>query len=427
MSLARFGPRMPSNLFKAGANWVDGDRFFDRESELDLLRDRAEEGTHTLLTAQRRMGKTSLVREFLRRLEESSSFSTVFVDLEDAEGPADAVAEIAFQAKSVKGTWTRVLDTFANHVRSVRDHIDEVGVADLRIKLRAGVDSGNWHDRGDQVFEALANGDDRVVLAIDELPILVNRILKGGDFEVTPERRATADQFLSWLRRNGQAHRGRIILITLGSISLEPVLRQANLSAQMNIFSTFDLKPWDKDTALQCLQALSDTYALDLPIPVAAAMCDRLRCCVPHHVQRYFDYLHEHLRRQGRTRADLSDVTQVYNQDLLAIRGQIDLDHYESRLRLTLSPAEFEIALELLTDAAVHEGHLSYEAVTRLEGAIALSPDSDPGSVKNILFALEHDGYLEADGQGYRYVSGLLEDWWRARHGQFFVPRAARQ
>ena len=43
------------------SNWVDGDRFFDREVEMQLLRERVENGTHTLLTAQRRMGKTSLV------------------------------------------------------------------------------------------------------------------------------------------------------------------------------------------------------------------------------------------------------------------------------------------------------------------------------------------------------------------------------
>ena len=50
------------------SNWVDGERFFDREAELGLLRERMKNGTHTLLTAQRRMGKTSLVRELLRQV-----------------------------------------------------------------------------------------------------------------------------------------------------------------------------------------------------------------------------------------------------------------------------------------------------------------------------------------------------------------------
>ena len=55
-------------LRKAGANWVDGDRFFNREVELEMLAERARDGIHTLLTAPRRMGKTSLVRESLRCL-----------------------------------------------------------------------------------------------------------------------------------------------------------------------------------------------------------------------------------------------------------------------------------------------------------------------------------------------------------------------
>ena len=49
-------------LRKAGGNWVVGDRFFDRETEIEALMERVGDGIHTLLTAQRRMGKTSLVR-----------------------------------------------------------------------------------------------------------------------------------------------------------------------------------------------------------------------------------------------------------------------------------------------------------------------------------------------------------------------------
>ena len=54
---------MAMELRKAGSIWVDGDRFFDREVELASLSERVSAGIHTLLTAQRRMGKTSLVRE----------------------------------------------------------------------------------------------------------------------------------------------------------------------------------------------------------------------------------------------------------------------------------------------------------------------------------------------------------------------------
>ena len=71
----------------------------------------------------------------------------------------------------------------------------------------------------------MAESDRQVVLAIDELPILVDRLLKGGGERAVPEGKRAADAFLSWLRKNGQAHRGRVVMILSGSIGLEPILR----------------------------------------------------------------------------------------------------------------------------------------------------------------------------------------------------------
>jgi len=78
-------------LKKGGSNWVEGEKFFDREIELETLEERVRDGTHTLLTAQRRMGKTSLVRELLRRLGETGDFESVFVDFAviQSEAPLD--------------------------------------------------------------------------------------------------------------------------------------------------------------------------------------------------------------------------------------------------------------------------------------------------------------------------------------------------
>lgn len=49
--------------------WVSGNDFFDREPELRALRELVSDRNHVLLTGQRRMGKTSVVRELGRRLE----------------------------------------------------------------------------------------------------------------------------------------------------------------------------------------------------------------------------------------------------------------------------------------------------------------------------------------------------------------------
>ena len=413
-------------LRKGGSNWVDGDRFFDRAVELDALEERVREGTHPLLTAQRRMGKTSLVRELLRRLAESGEFDTVFVDLEAAMDPADAVAEIGVQARPLGGAWDRIKGSFANVLREAGDRFEELAVADMRVRLRAGIDAGNWPQRGDAIFSALASDDKPVVLAVDELPILVSRLLKDGTGIVTTQGRQSADEFLSWLRRNGQTHRRQVTMLLSGSVGLEPLLEQAGLSAHANIYSAYDLRPWSEDTAAACLAELAGTYGIGLPPEVGEDMCRRLRCCIPHHVQMFFDKLHEHLRHEGRRNATTDDGERVYLHEMLSVRGQADLQHYEGRFQTVLGKSGYPVALEILSATAV-EGRLERDTLELYPVHFAAQEEVGAPSVEGVLHVLEHDGYLEREGGGYRFVSGLLEDWWRGRYGANFEPAIERE
>ena len=417
---------MTRTLVKAGANWVDGERFFNREFEIATLQERVRDGNHTLITAQRRVGKTSLVRELFRRLDEEGRYSTAFVDLESANDPGDAIAEIAIQSRPLENAWKRTRSLFANRLGDAINRIEEVGLSELKVKLRASIDAGNWQLSGDQVFEALSSSEKPVVLAIDELPILVNKLLKGNDFQVTPDRRGLTEEFLTWLRKNAQAHVGKITLIISGSVGLEPILRQAGLSAHANIYSPLELTPWDQDTAIDCLEALAQGYDVKLSADVKVNICDRLRCCIPHHVQQYFDLLHQHLRRSDRNEATLADVKLVYERDLLSVRGQIDLEHYEQRLRSMLGRNLYRVALDVLTEAAVNDGYLTNPAARLHREALESQNADQQSQFVDVVYALEHDGYIERHGNDYRFVSGLLEDWWRSRHGQYFTPIAER-
>ena len=415
-------------LAKAGGMWVSGDRFFDRELELGFLADRVRNGTHTLLTGQRRIGKTSLVRELLRRLDRDGSHETVFVDLEDAPTPADAVAEIAARSRTVQGAWGQIKAGFDQALRGVSERVDSLGVSELRVKFRAGMDAGSWRWKGDDVFAALANSDRPVVLAMDELPILVNRLLHASETGVSRTYSSAADEFLSWLRKNGQAHPGRVCLIVSGSVSLQPILSAAGLSAKANILVPLEVKAWDEDTAVDCLGELASGRHLTVGEPLRREMCRLLRCQIPHHVQQFFDCLDEHLLRVRRQEATMDDVKRAW-EALLGVRGQVDLDHYEGRLKLVLGPQGHRASLDMLTEAATNDGWLRRQAIRRYALYFQhpeSSQDPDVLSMPNLFSVLEHDGYLESQGDEYRFVSGVLEAWWRARYGSHHVPIAQR-
>ena len=410
---------------RMSSNWVDGDRFFDREVELQLLRQRVENGTHTLLTAQRRMGKTSLVRELLRQLDEDGEFATVFVDLEGAMDAADAVAEMAARARPLQDVGRRIASWLRHGVRDVRDNIEELGVSELRVKLRAGLDAGNWQRIGDQVFDALAANDRPVVLAIDELPILVNRLLKGHKYRVTPERLAVTDGFMGWLRKCCQAYEGKVCLIISGSVGLEPILRQARLSAHANVYTTLDLGPWSQDVADECLAALARGYRVCLTDEIRQEMCSPATLlCAASCAAVLPPPLRASWSGSSETRPHWTMWELVYQRDLLSVKGQASLVHYEERLRMVLGDEGYTEALSLLSEAIVNGGRLTRDVIELYRSDAAAKGEED--NVVNVLYVLQHDGYLAECNGGYAFVSGLLEDWWRARHGQSFTSIALR-
>lgn len=411
-------------LTKSAGNWVDGDRFFNRESDITALRQQVSEGTHTLLVAQRRMGKTSLVRELLRRLKDTPGIKTAFVDLEDARDPADAIVAISLASRRLQSMSRRAGERTKEVLRNFRNVQFGAQYNDMRFQLRAEINSGTWKSKGDLLMQDLARGNAKVVLAIDELSILVNRMLKGGDYRMLPENIAAADEFLSWLRRNAQAHRDRLCLIVSGSVGIAPILKQAGLSAAMNVFSAFELKPWSHSTASDCLGELAANYKVDLPVAVREAVCRRLRCCIPHHVQQFFDALHRQMRLAGRTDATLEDADTAYRGDMLGVRGQIDMDHYEERLKLVLGTDAYRVALELLVQAA-SEGSLHPASIETYKSKLEISREAGAAAVPFVLEVLVQDGYFTREGEEFRFASGLLEDWQRFRRGLPIAPLKA--
>lgn len=267
----------------------------------------------------------------------------------------------------------------------------------------------------------LAQAEKPVLLLLDEVPILVNRIIKGEDYFITPERRHTASEFMSWLRKNSQRHQGKIRIVISGSIGFEPVLRQAGLSGTINNFVPFELKPWNDETATGCLWALAKEYGLDYCDGAELRIVRLLGCCIPHHVQMFFDHSKTFCIRRKITELTPQNIDEIYKTEMLSTRGHAELIHYEERLKLVLGIEKMALTLDMITEAAV-TGCLTREVIKKLQKDYVFDKETTADVQKDILWILEHDGYLVQTESGYVFVSNLLRDWWKNRYQMFFTP-----
>ena len=120
------------------------------------------------------------------------------------------------------------------------------------------------------------------------------------------------------------------------------------------------------------------------------------------------------------------DVEFVYQRYLLGVRGQLHLEHYEGRLRMVLGDEGYGTALELLTEAAVNGGLLTGETIEQYRKALSSGESVNTRRYLSCCTSWSMTGIWNPHEGGFRFVSGLLEDWWRTRHREFFTPIAQR-
>ena len=297
--------------------WVSGGDFFDREPELWALESRIRNRNHVLLSGQRRMGKTSVLRELGRRLEDQG-WDFLFTDVEGATCPEDVIADIAEAAHPIRSISSRFVATMG---RLVKENVEEVGAGisaqDFRVKIRAGLDAGTWRRHGERLIRECSGHDKPVLLVLDELPIFLKRMLRedGG------ERRV--EEFLSWLRGAFQKlEDGSPVLIVSGSIGLAPLVHRLGIPDRINHLDPFLLRPWSLETSVECFERLAGSYGLPMDDGVANAVYEALGIGIPHHVQSFFARLRESAMMKKRDRVTMADVAEVYRTELLGPVGR---------------------------------------------------------------------------------------------------------
>ena len=399
--------------------WVSGDDFFNRERELRQLETLVRDRNHILLTGQRRMGKTSVAQELGQRLKAKDRIF-LFVDVEGATCAEDAIAGIAQEIYSVRPIMSRVARA-GTMMKRLFGIVEEVSAHEFRVKFRARLNAGNWRHHGEKLFRYCAERKKPVLLVIDELPILLKRMLdRDNDAR-------QVDEFLSWLRGVLQSVRdGSLVLMVSGSIGLEPLVKRLGIPDRINHLYPFRLGPWDRDTSIECFQLLAKSCGLRIEDDVAEAVYNTLGVGIPHHVQSFFARLRDHSIMQDRDPVTVEDVKAVYRTELLGPPGQTDLVHYGTRLKEALEDGSHTIAMEILAEAATQDV-FTPRARRCLERLYAKVVDDAPERIADTLEILIHDGYLETSNDGYRFPSRLLKDWWEARFRDHRSPLEDRR
>lgn len=219
------------------------DQIIGRDQLVTRLWDTLE-GRSVILTAERRMGKTSVLRKL--EAEPLKGFVTIRRDLENISSPLEFVERLFEDIKSQLKLSDQWVNNFKNIVKSLEGL--EVEVMGTGIKLPEQAKS-HWKKLLEQIFknliESLKKEPQIIVFLWDELPLMIDKIRQS-------EGETVAMDFLDSLRHLRQTY-DNVRMVYTGSIGLHHVLtklKKAGYSnAPTNDMEMIEVPPLDQADA----------------------------------------------------------------------------------------------------------------------------------------------------------------------------------
>jgi uncharacterized protein len=385
---------------------VEGEDFFDRPGILANLRRELDAQANILLVAPRRVGKTSLVLRLCETWNSRRQQKAVFLNV---EGQGD---EFAFAEKLVDELANAQLhpQRFARATQAFRKFRQGLGGAGIKVpglELSLGDASDAEHSTLrkalESVFRDIEEGDDHILIAVDELPEFLLTLQKA---EHGPAR-VTA--ILHWLRELRQTFRKRIRWVFLGSIGLDNFVQDQKLHKLINDLQVFTLEAFSAEEADAFLIELGESNGLALDQAEREDIIRRVGWPLPYHLHLVFHELRD---------TEPRSISRAFDA-LLEPQKLSYFDTWHERIEVQFSTSEAAACKAIL-------GHLCKYPTGRkhdqLLAVLMARPSADVESVREqlsrLLIALQRDGYLQATRARYAFRSFLLREYWRRRHGK---------
>ena len=371
---------------------VEGDDFFGREKEIRLANRLLDRRHSLLLSAPRRIGKSSLAKKLLDE-KKKQGWKCVYIDLEETN-TEDGFLRLVIDAFSSNGIWKHVVSEAAQRLTSVFSKIEKVSIGPFEFNFGKKEERENLYKN----LKELIRHDENTFIVIDELTLFLGILNKSEDGieKVT--------YILNWLRSLRQVEKTKIRWLFCGSVGLRNFASSKNLSYTINDLTEFTLDELDRKEAAGLLFELGKSEEIEMNDEIINYILDRLSWNIPYFIQVIFSKLAEDY--DGALTYDTVDAAykKLCSENYLSTWSERLGEYQEYEL-----PARHILKLLSTQPAGVERNILLDRLMTGQEPSNVEKVDL---ALSKILEMLENDGYIMKNGALRTFRSPLLRDYW---------------
>lgn len=368
---------------------VAPDQVIGRDLLIRELWERLEQQS-LIISAERRMGKTSVIRKM--EAESPEGQLTIFRDLEGIESAIEFVEAVwqdveEYLSRSKKTT---------EGVRKFLNQISGLEISGIKIP---SVATTKWKILLTKIIEDLVkHQDSQVVLLWDEMPYMLDKIAESEAMEI-----------LNVLRSLRQTY-PTLRMVFTGSIGLHHIISKLKnkgySNAPTNDMYVVDIKPLSlKDaTKLSKLLLQGENIATVSEQSIAEAIA-RIVNCIPfyiHHLISSFKFTQD--------KVDLEVVKSKLEELITNPLNPMQMDHYRERIDSYYNSQQQEYALAILDILAVKPGIKFNDLWNELTNE---RENSDKETARSVLKLLLKDYYLIQENKAYIFRYEIVRKYWQ--------------
>tara|TARA_R110002050_G_scaffold109980_4_gene221820 strand:+ start:111 stop:1277 length:1167 start_codon:yes stop_codon:yes gene_type:complete len=374
---------------------VRGDNFWNREYELEDIWEKISTGSNILLSAPRRVGKTSIM--FHLQDNPKENYIVIYINTESAD--------------SENEFWLKVFNAlleeeFVNKLK-VHSHTIWQKIKSIRINKisTSGVEFGDGENLDYLLaFEKLLkNIDDgkKLIIMLDEFAQTVENIIKYED-EISAEK---------FLQRHRQLRQNKKLLekvsfVYAGSIGLESVVSKLNGIKYINDLNSIKIKPLTSKDAKKFINVLSKSLEVNLKDEVTSYLLEKIEWLIPFYIQLIL----QEVKTVSRYEDEKIISNEIIDEAILnSLEHKNHFEHWRTKLKEALSIEEFKFAKEILNIMSEDNILDSLEI-----NNIGTKHNIEDEHTKEIVHTLIYDGYINNNDNPkvYRFNSPILKMWW---------------
>ena len=375
---------------------VEGKDFYGRKKELGIANRLLDSGHSLLLSAPRRIGKSSLAKRLIED-KKAQGWKCVYIDLEQTT-TEDGFLNLIIEHFERNHVWRQITDGMLQGARAILDRINKISIGPVGFDLSSPEKKEDLY----KSLKELIRHDEETFIVVDELTLFLGVLLRsdGGEEKVS--------FILNWLRSLRQVAGTKVRWLFCGSVGLKNFTASLNLSYAINDLTDFSLDELTLEEALGLMKGLCQGEGVNMDEESIIYALEKLHWNIPYFIQILFSKLRDNYTGS----VSKEDIDMAYKQ----LCSESYLNTWSERL---VEYREMERPARLILNGlSARKSGLRRET---LLGILMTGQDPSHAGETDLLLSkvlemLENDGYLLRKGSVRSFRSPLLRDYW---YGKF--------